>query len=291
MPTPPLLAISILVHTQVLMAASAAAILFASAQVLGAHLSPWWYPAAGLGTWTIYLLDSARSRNAEDQRSQPQRAALFERFPVMRLAIPILSATFGLLCVILAQPPTAALWLLLILGAIGIAYAVPMLPIATRQSSALGTLKNFALFKPITICVAWTLGAVLFPAVAGDSEPSIPAILMLTLLLLPLLLGDTLLLDLRDREGDAEAGIATFAVRAGSAPTHTAVAICLACAAVVLFLGANSALDPHVWRRVALAGVLGLATAWLSWQALRRNEAATAFGLMAWRFLAALAAL
>ena len=81
------------------------------------------------------------------------------------------------------------------------------------------------------------------------------------------------------------------AVRVGEAPTHAAVAVCLAVAAVVLLLGSHDTPNPIVWRRVALAGVLGLATAWLSWQALRKNEAATALGLMAWRFLAALAAI
>ena len=279
------------------MAASAAAILFASAQVLETTLSPWWYLLAGFGTWTIYLLDSARSRNAEDKRSQPERAALFQNSTTLRLLLPWLTGAIGVLAAILADPPLEAIWLLVVLGVLGIAYAVPLLPLGVgntgdgSETSPLNTLKQFALLKPITICGAWTLGAVLVPTLAGTTEPSAEAVVVLALLLMPLLLGDTLLLDLRDRDGDKEAGISTFAVRMGAKPTHGAVALCLAFAAVMMFLGAYAAINTSVWRRVALAGVLGLATAWLSWQALRRNEATTAFGLMAWRFLAALAAI
>lgn len=298
MPTPPLLAISILVHTQVLMAASAAAILFATSRVLETPLSPWWYAVAGLGTWTIYLLDSARSRNAEDQLSQPERARVFQNSRAIRLVLPVCTAALGILALIFAKPPLEALWLLLILGVLGIAYVIPLLPLGFLKPAdgenngiSFGTLKHFALLKPLTICCAWTLGAVLLPALVGNSQPPREAALWLGFLLFPLLLGDTLLLDLRDREGDQQAGISTFAVRVGEAPTHAAVAVCLAVAAVVLLLGSHDTPNPIVWRRVALAGVLGLATAWLSWQALRKNEAATALGLMAWRFLAALAAI
>ena len=281
-------AIAFLVHSQLMMALSAVAILYASTRVLVAPLSGWWYLAAGLGTWTIYLLDSARSRNAEDQRSQPERAELFQRLPALRLLLPLLTATVGAMAVLLAEPTAGAIWLLLVLGALGFAYVLPILPIA---HGARATLKHFALLKPITICIAWTLGAVLLPTLASVGEPSFNATLTLGLLLLALLLGDTLLLDLRDREGDLDAGIKTFAVKAGHPATHTAVALCLAFAALLILLGAPSALEPELWRRVSLAGVLGLTTAWLGWRVIRSNEAATALGLMAWRFLAALAAL
>jgi len=288
MPRQPTVAIAFLVHAQVMMALSAVAILFAGAQVLGAQLSGWWYLAAGLGTWTIYLLDSARSRNAEDQHSQPQRALVFQRLPALRLFLPLLSATLGAMAILLAEPPAEAIWLLLALAAVGIAYVLPILPVPSGHRA---TLKHFALLKPATICLAWTLGAVLLPALASASTPAWSSVVALGLLFLPLLLGDTLLLDLRDREGDQDAGLETFAVRAGSQATHGAVALCLAWGALMVILGARWALDPESWRRVALAGVLGLATAWLGWRALRRSEASTALGLMAWRYLAALAAI
>ena len=46
---------------QIPMAASAAALLFATARLLGRPLDGAWYAAAFLGTWCVYLRDSAAS--------------------------------------------------------------------------------------------------------------------------------------------------------------------------------------------------------------------------------------
>ena len=252
-----------------------------------------------MGTWTIYLLDSTRSRDAEDQLSQPQRADLFKRSKLLRNILPWLTGSAGVIAVILASPNPDSIWVLLVLGILGIAYAVPVLPEFRKSQSDspnthFHTLKKFALLKPVTICLAWILGAILIPLCANDSDGDTHRCMnavWLALLIGPLLLGDTLLLDLRDREGDRAAGISTFAVRVQPATVHASVGLCLGISALVFIFGAHSASNPEIWRKVGLAGIIGVSTAWFGWPVLQRSESGTAFGLMAWRFLAALAAL
>ncbi len=252
-----------------------------------------------MGTWTIYLLDSTRSRNAEDQISKPERAALFKKSRMLRTVLPWISGSIGVIAAVLANPNENSIWVLIILGTLGIAYAVPLLPElrklhSSSEQTRFFTLKQFALLKPVTICLAWILGAILIPLCAGDlpeENPTMVNALWLALLIGPLLLGDTLLLDLRDREGDRASGISTFAVRVKPATIHSTVAVCLGISGVVFILGANTASNPEIWKKVALAGIIGLTTAWFGWPVLQRSELGTAFGLMAWRFLAAIAAL
>lgn len=287
------------VHSQLPMALSAACLVYACSRVLGTVISPWWYLVATMGTWTIYLLDSTRSRNAEDQLSQPQRAALFQRSHILRTLLPWITGSVGVIATLLAKPDEHVIWVLIVLGLLGIAYAVPLLPefkSSTSDSNPIQfrTLKHFALLKPLTICLAWILGAILIPLCAsescGDTMSPMRA-LWLALLIGPLLLGDTLLLDLRDRDGDRAAGISTFVVRVSPITVHTVVGLCLGISALIFLAGAHDAPKPEIWKKVGLAGIIGLSTAWFGWPALQRSESGTAFGLMAWRFLAALAAL
>lgn len=279
--------IALLVHAQFVMAASAAALVFASARVLGVDLSPWWYAAALLGAWTIYLLDAGRSRLDEDSLSQPKRAALFCLHPYLYIVLPWITGAGALIATFLASPPPSTLWLLAALGAIGIAYAVPLLP---SQKRGFHTLKDVALLKPLSICLAWTLGAVLLPALIASSPPPWASVVALGSVFFFLLLADTLLLDLRDVEGDDAAGVSTFAVRFGTTATHVAVSGCLVGAGIAIILGTPLASNPDRWRRVGFIALAGLALAWLFWPNVRRSEATTAAAMMAWRGCAALAA-
>ena len=277
------------------MAGSAVALLFAATKVMEVSISGWWYLVAGLGAWMVYLLDSARSRDAEDRQSQPERAERFRRHRLLRSVLPWLAGGFGLLSAILARPDWKMTSLLVALGLVGLAYVIPALPPERRQITGGGrrTLKQFAALKPLTICVAWTAGATLVPLFAAASAPHEGAwtACWLGALFFPLLLADSLLLDLRDRDGDRAEGLRTVAVRLGPGRTHQAVGGCLAIAAVVVILGGSREYLDEAWLRVGLAGLLGLGTAWLAWPSIHRNESSTALGMMAWRYLVAVAAI
>jgi hypothetical protein len=67
------------------------------------------------------------------------------------------------------------------------------------------------------------------------------------------------------------------------------VGVLLGMTVLVILLGASDAIDPTGWRRIGLAGCLGLTLTWFAWPVLRRNEPGLAMAMMSWRFLAALA--
>ena len=104
----------------------------------------------------------------------------------------------------------------------------------------------------------------------------------------PLLLADTMLLDVRDIKGDQDQGLKTLAIRIGRGVSHLLVAICLAIGLLVLIIGQTSGMGDSPWLRVGLAALLGLLVVWGIWPFLKQSEAGIALGLMSWRFLAAI---
>ena len=278
-----------LVLSQIAMAASAAALVFACSQVLERPISPWWYACAFLGSWAVYLRDSAASCNAEDSISQPRRAAIFRGSTLWCVVLPVISGGLAIAFGLIARPTSATLVLLGIVGVLGLLHALP----SSKNSHSKGfATKRFAAVKSIVVSIAWAVAAVGLPVLesGGDQTRSLTtAAIWLAVLLIPLLLADSLLLDLRDRLADRDFGLRTIAVRVGPRGIHALVGSLLGVAVLVILLGASDALDPTGWRRIGLAGCLGLTVTWLSWPILRRNEPGLAIAVMAWRFLAAVA--
>ena len=294
----PITVVAFGVHSQIFMAVSAAALICASAHVMEVELSPWWYVTAILGTWMIYLLDAARSHDAEDQLSQPVKASLYRRHPSLGSILPWLAGAAGLFTTWLADPSFEMICLLIGLGIAGLAYVLPILPLGNHggnnpndtPSRSFRTLKQIAVLKPITICLAWTAGSVLIPLLA-DGRPATTMMVdaaWLCGLWFPLLLADTMLLDVRDLEGDQDQGLRTPAIRIGRGGSHLLVGSCLGVGWLVLLCGESSVMGDSPWLQVGMAGLLGLLAAWMSWPLLKHSEAGIALGLMGWRFLAAI---
>lgn len=279
-----------LVLSQIAMAASAAGLVFACSRVLDRPISAWWFAAAFLSAWCVYLRDSAASCDAEDAISQPRRAAIFRGRRFWSWWLPGIAAVLGAGAALAAGPRTLTMALLAVMSVVAGLHA--------RRGDATGTaglsVKRLAAIKSIVVSLAWSLAAVGLPLLESATEPDRAAIVAgvwLVMLTTPVLLADSLLLDLRDRAADQAFGLHTIAVRVGRRGVHALVAILLAIAAVVAILGVPDAIDHERWRRVATAAVLGLAVPWFGWRTIRRDEVATAFTIMAWRLLAALAVL
>ena len=279
-----------LVLSQVAMAASAACLVFASARTLELSISPWWYAAAFLGSWCVYLRDSAASCDAEDAISQPRRAAIFRDDRRWSWWLPATSALAGAGCIVMARPHP---WTWILLGIVGLLGLLHAAPLGRREGPGFST-KRFAAVKSVVVSVAWSVAAVGLPLLESGAAPERTTIVAggwLVVLLTPVLLADSLLLDLRDRAADQAFDLRTIAVRIGARGVHATVAILLAGSALAALLGASDAVDPERWRRVAIATVLGLAIPWFNWRMIRRGEVATASWIMAWRFVAVLAVL
>ncbi len=300
-PSSPVIAMAVrlgaaLVLTQIAMAASAACLVFACSRVLDRPISSWWYVAAFLGSWCVYLRDSAASCDAEDAISQPRRAAIFRGSRFWSWWLPGACALGGAGGALAADPRSATIGLLAVMSLLAALHAR-----RSQSSSAdapIGpagfSVKRFAAIKSIVVSIAWSgtaIGLCLLESPTPVDRPVLVAGVWLALLMTPVLLADSLLLDLRDRAADRTFGLNTIAVRIGPRGVHALVAVMLAVAAITTLLGAADAIRPELWQRCAIATTLGLAVPWFGWRSIRRDEVATAFTILVWRLLAALAVL
>jgi 4-hydroxybenzoate polyprenyltransferase len=171
------------------------------------------YWLAGWGTWLVYVLDSRGGHSDEDRINRPKRTAFFETHGwtlAVALVLTLIPAAWLLRDV--RWTPSAEV-LLGLLGLVGIAYVVALLP--TRRG--LRTLKRTGAVKSVIVTLAWAVGGVGVPLVLGQPTGEGPAgplwgVAAWGTLVLFL---DTLLLDHRDRSGDARNGVQTAATLLG----------------------------------------------------------------------------
>lgn len=138
------------------MAAAAAALCAASSQALGIAPRPPVALLAACGTFAIYNLDRLRDLE-RDRRTAPSRSAFVER---NRAALRIGALASGLVAVALAAMQ----------GARVVALLLPALGAGMLHRR----LKRFAFWKPFYVTAAWTLVAVLLPALADGSPRHLP---------------------------------------------------------------------------------------------------------------------
>lgn len=285
-----------LVFLQIPMAISAASLIAAIAVTLDRPLEPAWYLAAFLGTWCVYLRDSAASCDAEDRISQPGRAALFRSSAFLRTTLPASTAVAGLATLAWIRPTTPTTILLVGVGLLGLLHAFSVGGRTTPASGGPSPLQSrLAIVKSPMVSIVWAAAAVSLPVLEGRGPEISTATwieaAMLGLPLIAILLGDSLLLDLRDRDADAQFHLRTLAVRLRPRTVHAVVGGLLLLAAAGFALG--SVVGEPVISELALGipAVLGLVTAWAAWPSLRNREASLAMAVMSWRFLAAISCL
>ena len=280
-----------IVFLQVPMAFSAASLIAAMAITLGRPLEPAWYLAAFLGTWCVYLRDSAASCDAEDRISQPGRAALFRASPFLRTTLPAVIAVAGLATLAWIRPTVPTTVLLIGVGLLGLLHAFSVGNRAASRSEVPSRLQSrLAILKSPMVSVAWAAAAVSLPVLEGNgpgiSTTTWTQATMLGLPLIAVLLGDSLLLDLRDRDADAQFHLRTIAVRLRPRTVHVIVGALLLIAAVGFGFDSIAGDTAVSSLAVGIPVVLGLATAWIAWPSLRNQEASLAMAVMSWRFLA-----
>jgi hypothetical protein len=207
----------LLVHSQLFMAFSGACFVCAISLIfVGGFPAPTLLLASATGILAIHLIDSVHSASREDMISQPRRAKLYRawRVPALVLSGLLLILTGMFLIVAGTQ-----LWVLLCFGMLGLlaaSYVFPLFSLFQREAGRLGSLKDLARLKPLSISFAWLVGAFLVALSQPHSEGQAPGagvILSLILTAFPLLLLDSIWLDRRDRLADESYDRRTFAVR------------------------------------------------------------------------------
>jgi hypothetical protein len=204
--------LSALAHLQVVMALSAVAyVQTASLLLTGRGAPPAWLLAALFGTLGIYLLDGVRSADREDSVSQTCRASLSRRHRGLLSSLGLLALGAGGVCVLCSSPSFWVLALLVLLGIVGLAHVIPLVP----RASGRVTTKELVLVKPLVISLAWLIGGLLvsFETDSNGPLPSPGGVIGFSLMTFPLLLLDSLWLDRRDMQADVRFGRGTFAGR------------------------------------------------------------------------------
>ena len=231
----------VLVHGQIVMALSAVCYVCVAGIYL--HRAPilWlWASAAFFGTLGLYLLDSVRSSEREDAISQPVRASWFRRYRALATIASLASCTAALVCVVLARPAWGGWCTLFVLASLGASYLFPCIP--WRRSWV--TLKSFSYAKPVSISLAWLVGALLVGLESGASPSSQHVTehsLLFVLSTLPLLLLDSIWLDRRDQVADITYGHPTIS-SGMSARWFQSLRVALWCLPLLVL-----ALMPELW--------------------------------------------
>ena len=145
------------------------------------------------------------------------------------------------------------------------------------------------MIKSPLVSIAWAGAAVTLPLLEGRGESSTASDWIIGIwlagFLMPLLLADSLLLDIRDLEADRAFDLHTIAVRAGSRRVHLLVVSLIAVSVVLASLATTRIGTPPGWMNACLTAGIGLGLGWACWPWLRRREAAISISMMAWRFL------
>lgn len=154
---------------------------------------------AACGTTLVYLVDRAAGVSPEDRYNSPGRVAWVRTNRTYLWGVAGGAGVLGMAMVPFLRPSTLAVGT--ILGGIGLAYGVPVLPGGQR-------LKALGVVKPFLVAIPWAVGAVVLPVVEAKGAVSLGAV-ALTLYRVCWILPNVLLDEWGDRGGDAAVGLQT----------------------------------------------------------------------------------
>lgn len=269
--------------SQVPMALSAALFVWTCAALTGRSLNGWWYVAAFLGTWAVYLWDAGSRLTREDRINQPERATFFREYPLFRHAVPLLLVVPTLLSVWAAGPSLRTDVVLIAMIVISAAYVLRIIPVAQtrRRLKEIGTIKTYL------ITLAWLFGGIFLPLSAGmrtEAGAAAPMWAICSFFCL-LLFFDTLALDYRDRKGDRAAGLLTPAVQIGEETWYFLVGGMLFCL-FIWWVGIRESGDPR-WIIGGGAMWFSAFTAIAACRFMMGRNALYGSAIMFWRFAGA----
>ncbi len=269
------------------MALSAALFVWICARLMGRRLAFNWYLIAFAGCWWVYLVDAGLFSPAEeDNLNLPQRVHFYQshRRPLAIAAILFTAVALAVTFITVRLNP-GEIALLCVLGLCGGAYVFPV--IGGFGGGSRKRLKDFAFWKPVVISLVWLAGGMLLPLVAGSvvSAPSASTIALAVLLFL-LLMGDSIALDWRDRLGDEQLGINTFAVMLGPW-VLVIIALELIAATAVWWMARGD----QRWNHAGAAMIATHALGFLFLPLARKKPLLFYLAIAAWRFAGALALL
>ncbi|MBI5154372.1 hypothetical protein HZA57_03960 [Candidatus Poribacteria bacterium] len=207
--------LALLVHSQLMVAGSAAAFVY-TGTCLGGGDPPFdLLFAAFAGAWVIYLTERGLYAFSGDLISAPERHRFLQRNGFGFLILAIICCLVAVVRLPTWLTTAKGLYWMMGLGVAGVGYALPVIPapggfVALRD---LGGLKGFL------ISAAWVAGGLYLPIAAFGYKPH-PDVERIGAVLGLLLLADCLELDWRDAGGDARTGRKTVPAVLGKGSTR-----------------------------------------------------------------------
>jgi 4-hydroxybenzoate polyprenyltransferase len=227
--------IDFLVYSSLFMGMQGMGMIYVSYQVQGLELS-----AAALAIMLLVPLSvynmNRKTDEEEDSINHPGRYKFTKRFgkhleygALVAYALAVLIAVpFGLGAVLVTLVPLVA----------GILYSVPLLP----PSLGYRRLKEIPVMKNLVVCSSWAVILVLLPCMIAGVPVSIQTMLCLVLFISFVFIASAMP-DMRDREGDAVAGVITIPVLIGIDRTKKVLtALNVSTALLVIAVGVSATL-------------------------------------------------
>jgi 4-hydroxybenzoate polyprenyltransferase len=167
--------------------------------------------------FSIYNMNR-KTDEVEDALNHNKRYQITSRFGNILFIASFLSYSVALLFAVRGGLLTVLISFVPLLA--GILYSVPILPRSWRYHR----LKEIPVIKNIVVSGAWALSFSLIPVLMNGLTPDIVTFLVFTFIFSWTIIG-SVLPDIRDREGDAAAGIRTIPVIIGVRKTKLALTV------------------------------------------------------------------
>jgi 4-hydroxybenzoate polyprenyltransferase len=189
-------ALAPLAYLNVVIAASALSLTYATSAYAGFAPSPALLALSFFATLFVYTLDRLAPFSPEDEINAPARTAFLRAHRSLFLGCAVLSALACALMLPLLAP--AALVVGGALAVVVVLYAAPIVP--TRAGMKRG--KDFGITKPLLVAFVWSVATVIVPVV-NAGRPVDQVIVFVAVYRFLFVLAATLAFELRDVAGDA----------------------------------------------------------------------------------------
>jgi len=225
-------AITILIGSFMYIGIGAASFSYASAVLLGINPRVKFCAIATLFLFSMYVLNYFANKEAA-ALSEPSRAKLYEKYQVTFMVLGIVAA---ILSTILAFTVNIDVFFCIFFASLfGIAYRVSIVPKRFTSIFRYRSLAQIPGSKEMFISIAWAVstGLITFLGSAESSLSSLPVVLAFTF---SMVFTRTVLLDVRDVQGDRIIGKETIPIAIGKNNTKVILVVMLTLLTILLII-------------------------------------------------------
>ncbi len=226
-----------IVYTSVFVGLAGAAILYSTSVLLKISTPLAAYVALILGTYAVYNINRSTDKS-EDRENQPERYEFFSRNEKVLKTSAYLAYIIAL--AISIQYGIFALFLTIYFFAIGALYSIKWGKIIKPKAKK-ARFKDIFLIKNFFVAIAWCVTTAFYPS-AFTGTPIPPAGFLLAIFIFIKIFVNTIVIDIRDMQGDARNDIITMPIKFGVKKTKSILLILTILAFLIIYVGVQNGL-------------------------------------------------